>query len=120
MKNISVEELKERAKELRKTALTMIYEAQSGHPGGALSAADLVAALYYRELNINPKEPRWPERDRFILSKGHACPIQYAALGRLGYFEESHLHTLRQEGSILQGHPDMKKCPGIDLSLIHI
>lgn len=116
MKNVSVEELKERAKELRKTALTMIYEAQSGHPGGALSAADLVAALYYRELNINPKEPRWPERDRFILSKGHACPIQYAALGRLGYFEESHLHTLRQEGSILQGHPDMKKCPGIDIS----
>ena len=116
MKNVSVEELKERAKELRKTALTMKYEAQSGHPGGALSAADLVAALYYRELNINPKEPRWPERDRFILSKGHACPIQYAALGRLCYFEESHLHTLRQEGSILQGHPDMKKCPGIDIS----
>lgn len=116
MKNVSVEELKQRAIELRETSLTMIYEAQSGHPGGAFSAADIVAALYYREMNINPKEPKWPERDRFILSKGHACPIIYSALGRLGYFEEEVLHTLRQEGSILQGHPDMKKCPGIDIS----
>ncbi|MCI8416797.1 MAG: transketolase [Lachnospiraceae bacterium] len=116
MKNISVEELKEQAKELRKTALTMIYEAQSGHPGGAFSAAEIVTALYYREMNIDPKNPKWPDRDRFILSKGHACPIQYAALGRLGYFQEEALHTLRREGSILQGHPDMKKCPGIDIS----
>ncbi len=116
MKNISVEELKERARELRKTALTMIYEAQSGHPGGAFSAAEMVTALYYREMNIDPKNPKWPDRDRFILSKGHACPIQYAALGRLGYFPEEALHTLRKEGSILQGHPDMKKCPGIDIS----
>ncbi len=116
MKEISVETLKEKAKELRKTALTMIYEAQSGHPGGAFSAAELVTALYYREMRIDPENPKWPERDRFILSKGHACPIQYAALGRLGYFAEEHLHTLRKEGSILQGHPDMKKCPGIDIS----
>lgn len=116
MKNVSVEELKQRAIELRETSLTMIYEAQSGHPGGAFSAADIVAALYYREMNINPQEPKWPDRDRFILSKGHACPIIYSALGRLGYFDEEVLHTLRQEGSILQGHPDMKKCPGIDIS----
>lgn len=116
MKNVSVEELKNQAKELRKTALTMIYEAQSGHPGGAFSAAEIVTALYYREMNIDPKNPKWEDRDRFVLSKGHACPIQYSALGRLGYFDESVLHTLRKEGSILQGHPDMKKCPGIDIS----
>ena len=116
MKNISVQELRKHAKELRKTALTMIYEAQSGHPGGAFSTAEITAALYYGEMNIDPKNPKWPDRDRYILSKGHACPIQYAALGLLGYFPEEKLHTLRQEGSILQGHPDMKKCPGIDIS----
>ena len=108
--------LKERAKQLRMTALTMIYEAQSGHPGGAFSAADIVAALYYSELKIDPKDPKWPDRDRFVLSKGHVCPILYSALGLLGYFPEKELHTLRKEGSILQGHPDMKKCPGIDIS----
>lgn len=116
MKNISVQELRKHAKELRKTALTMIYEAQSGHPGGAFSTAEITAALYYGEMNIDPKNPKWPDRDRYILSKGHACPIQYAALGLLGYFPEEKLHTLRQEGSILQGHHDMKKCPGIDIS----
>ena len=105
--------LKEQAKKLRKTALTMIYEAQSGHPGGAFSAAEIVAALYFDEMNIQPKDPKWQDRDRFVLSKGHACPIQYSALGLLGYFPEKELHTLRQEGSILQGHPDMKRCPGI-------
>lgn len=108
--------LKEQAKKLRKTALTMIYEAQSGHPGGAFSAAEIVAALYFDEMNIQPKDPKWQDRDRFVLSKGHACPIQYSALGLLGYFPEKELHTLRQEGSILQGHPDMKRCPGIDIS----
>ena len=116
MNNIRVQELRKHAKELRKTALTMIYEAQSGHPGGAFSTAEITAALYYGEMNIDPKNPKWPDRDRYILSKGHACPIQYAALGLLGYFPEEKLHTLRQEGSILQGHPDMKKCPGIDIS----
>ncbi len=116
MKDISVQQLKEHAKELRKTALTMIYEAQSGHPGGAFSSAEITAALYYGEMKIDPKNPKWADRDRFILSKGHACPIQYAALGLLGYFDEHYLHELRKEGSILQGHPDMKKCPGIDIS----
>ena len=108
--------LKERAKQLRKTAVTMIYEAQSGHPGGSLSAADMVAALYFSEMHIDPQNPNWADRDRFVLSKGHVCPIQYAALGKLGYFPESVLHTLRQEGSMLQGHPSMVKCPGIDIS----
>lgn len=111
-----VKALKERAKELRKTALTMIYEAQSGHPGGAFSAADIIAALYFSELKLDPKNPNWEDRDRFVLSKGHVCPILYSALGILGFFPEAHLHTLRMEGSILQGHPDMKKCPGIDIS----
>lgn len=111
-----IQYLKDRAKELRKVALTMIYEAQSGHPGGAFSCADIVAALYFDHMNIDPANPKWEKRDRLILSKGHVCPIQYAALGILGFFEEEHLHTLRKEGSILQGHPDMKKCPGIEIS----
>lgn len=116
MPDEKINELKEKAKELRKTALTMIYEAQSGHPGGSFSAADIVTALYYSEMRVDPKNPKWPDRDRFVLSKGHVCPILYSALGILGYFPESVLHTLRQEGSMLQGHPSMVKCPGIDIS----
>lgn len=111
-----IKTLEHRANEMRKAALTMIYEAQSGHPGGSFSAADIVAALYFSEMRVDPKNPKWEDRDRFVLSKGHVCPIQYAALGQLGFFPEEVLHTLRQEGSILQGHPDMKKCPGIDIS----
>lgn len=108
--------LKKKANDLRKIVVTMIYEAQSGHPGGSLSVADFITALYYSEMKIDPNNPKWPDRDRFILSKGHVCPIQYAALGDLGFFDREVLHTLRKEGSILQGHPDMKKCPGIDIS----
>lgn len=111
-----IKALENEAKELRKTAVSMIYEAQSGHPGGALSSADLVAALYFSEMKVDPKNPADPDRDRFVLSKGHVCPIQYAALGHLGFFPKEAFHTLRKEGSILQGHPDMKKCPGIDIS----
>lgn len=116
MKNTSISELKQIAIELRKSAITMIYEAQSGHPGGSLSAADIITALYFKEMNIDPTNPKWEDRDRFVLSKGHVCPILYSALGKLGYFPKEYLHKLRQEGSILQGHPDMKKCPGIDIS----
>ena len=116
MKNTSVAELKEIARDLRKKTVSMVYKAQSGHPGGSLSAADYVSALYFREMNNDPKNPRWEDRDRFVLSKGHVCPIQYAALATLGYFPLEVLDTLRQEGSILQGHPCMKKCPGIDIS----
>jgi transketolase len=108
--------LKEKAKELRKTALTMIHGAQSGHPGGSLSAADFMAALYFDELNINPEEPRWIDRDRFVLSKGHVCPILYSALALRKYFPYETIFTLRKQGSILQGHPDMKVCPGVDIS----
>ncbi|MBR1396847.1 MAG: transketolase [Selenomonadaceae bacterium] len=110
----SVKELKEIAKDLRKKAVTMIYEAQSGHPGGSLSAADFVTACYFYDMNVDPKNPKWEDRDRFVLSKGHVCPIQYAALGTLGFFPEETLHTLRKEGSPLQGHPNMH-CPGIDI-----
>ena len=108
--------LKEKAKEVRKEVLTMIYQAQSGHPGGSLSAADIVTALYFDELNLRPEEPKWPERDRFVLSKGHVCPVLYTCLALRGFFDKSELSRLRKEGSILQGHPDMKRCPGIDIS----
>ncbi|MBR1455989.1 MAG: transketolase [Oscillospiraceae bacterium] len=116
MQNISVDELKSIANDLRIKAVDMIFKAQSGHPGGSLSAAEFVTACYFREMNIDPADPKWADRDRFVLSKGHVCPIQYAALATKGYFDVSVLDTLRKEGSILQGHPDMKKCPGIDIS----
>lgn len=95
MQKEKLEFLKEKAAELRKDVITMIYEAQSGHPGGSLSAADFVAALYFSEMKVDPKNPKWPDRDRFVLSKGHACPIQYAALAELGFFDKSVLSTLR-------------------------
>ncbi|YCI78801.1 transketolase [Bacillus sp. R1-10] len=113
---LSVEELKQKAIELRQTALTMVYEAQSGHPGGSLSAADIVTTLYFGEMNIDPQNPKWEDRDRFVLSKGHVCPIQYSALALRGFVPYETIHTLRQYGSPFQGHPDMKKCPGIDIS----
>lgn len=112
----TVQQLQEQAKVVRKELLTMIYKAQSGHPGGSLSATDLMTALYFRELNLRPEEPKWPDRDRFILSKGHVCPVLYTCLALRGYFPMETLNTLRKEGSILQGHPDMKRCPGVDIS----
>lgn len=111
-----VQALKNQAMVVRKTILKMIYTAQSGHPGGSLSAADYMTALYFSELHVNPADPKWDERDRFVLSKGHACPVLYACLALRGYFPLEALGTLRKEGSILQGHPDMKRCPGIDIS----
>lgn len=111
-----IAQLEHRAKELRKTLLTMIHEARSGHPGGSLSAADIMAALYFDELNIRPEQPSWPDRDRFVLSKGHVCPVLYSCLALRGYFPFETIYTLRKEGSMLQGHPDMKRCPGIDIS----
>lgn len=116
LKKVSIDELKQQAIELRQTALTMIYEAQSGHPGGSFSVADIVTALYFKEMNIDPNNPKWEDRDRFVMSKGHVCPIQYAALAKLGFVPFETVHTLRQFGSPFQGHPDMKKCQGIDIS----
>lgn len=116
MNNKKVEFLKGKAKELRINLLGAIYKAQSGHPGGSLSAADIVATLYFDELNIDPKNPGWYERDRVVLSKGHCCPVLYAVLAMKGYYDMEVLGTLRQLGSILQGHPDMNKVPGVDMS----
>lgn len=109
-----IDALNEAARCLRRDILTMIHLAGEGHPGPALSAADLITALYFKILNIDPQNPHWPQRDRFILSKGHACPAVYAALARKGFFSWDICPTLRCLGSILQGHPDMKKTPGID------
>lgn len=113
---MSVEELEKMAVVIRCDIIDMICTAAAGHPGGSLSAADVVTALYFRVMRIDPKNPDWPDRDRFILSKGHACPVWYAALAERGYFDKAHLKTLRQLGSILQGHPDMRKTPGIDMT----
>jgi transketolase len=115
-KPMSVEELEQMAVIIRCDIIDMICTAAAGHPGGSLSAADIVTALYFRVMRIDPENPNWPDRDRFILSKGHACPVWYAALAERGYFDKSHLKTLRQMGSILQGHPDMLKTPGIDMT----
>lgn len=108
--------LKSIAREVRKCVISMIYNAQSGHPGGSLSATDIMTALYFDELNVRPDQPQWDGRDRFVLSKGHVCPVLYACLGLRGFFEKEHFNTLRRQGSILQGHPDMKRCPGVDIS----
>jgi transketolase len=107
-------ELQEKAMTIRRLVLQMIYQAGSGHPGGSLSATDIVTALYFSVLNLDPARPDWPERDRFILSKGHACPVLYAALALRGYFPMEELWTLRKLGSRLQGHPDRLKTPGVD------
>lgn len=116
VKDVTIEELKQQAIEMRKTAVTMVHGAQSGHPGGSLSAADFVTALYFREMNVDPQNPDWEDRDRFVLSKGHVAPIQYSALALLGFVPYETVHTLRQYKSPFQGHPDSKKCPGIDIS----
>ena len=111
-----VERLEEQAVQLRRDIVEMIHAAKAGHPGGSLSAVDMITALYFHVMRIDPQNPRWEDRDRFVLSKGHACPALYAALARRGVFDPKHLTTLRQYHSILQGHPDMNKTPGIDIS----
>jgi transketolase len=111
-----ISELKAQARQIRYDILTMTHAAHSGHPGGSLSAADFVTALYFHFLRVDPARPNWEERDRFILSKGHACPVWYASLARRGFFPADALLTLRQINGILQGHPDMTKTPGIDMT----
>jgi transketolase len=108
--------LKEKARALRLHIIEMIGRAASGHPGGSLSAVEIVTALYFEVMRHDPAKPHLPERDRFILSKGHAAPVLYAALAEAGYFSASYLKTLRQIGSSLQGHPDMLSLPGIEMS----
>ena len=109
-------ELAEKARRIRINALKAIHAAKSGHPGGSLSSADILATLYFGELNIDPKNPKMTDRDRFVLSKGHAVPALYAALGERGFYEVSEMMTLRQVGSKFQGHPNMSKVPGIEMS----
>lgn len=110
--------LQNKANELRREVVDMIYlcESSSGHFGGSMSAAEIVAVLYWKILNIDPKRPDWVDRDRFVLSKGHSAPIVYAALAHKGYFNKDILRTYRERGSILQGHPDGLKTPGLDTS----
>jgi len=112
----TIKELEYTARELRIDAIKMIYKAGSGHPGGSLSAADLVTVLYFHFMKTDPQNPGWEDRDRFIMSKGHACPIWYAALSKKGFFNKSELSRLRKIDGILQGHPDMLKTPGIDMT----
>jgi len=111
--NADHSELQKKAQEIRRQVVTMIYHAGSGHPGGSLSCAEILSALYFSELNIRPREPQWPDRDRFILSKGHACPALYAALAMRGFFSQEELKGLRQLGHFLEGHPSLA-IPGVD------
>ena len=104
------------ALEIRKGALTAVYTAASGHPGGSLGIAELLAYLYFEEMHVDPKNPKDPDRDRFVLSKGHTSPALYAALAEKGFFPKEDLKTFRQKDSYLQGHPDMKHSPGVDMS----
>lgn len=108
-------QLKQKAKELRKVIIDTVYHAQSGHPGGSLSAIDMMVALYCHKLNIRPKKPNWEDRDRFVLSKGHCSPALYAVLADKGYFPKSELKKFRQINSLLQGHPELKT-PGVDFA----
>lgn len=111
-----LQEIQKKAHQLRMDAIRSAYESPSrfGHLGGALSCAEIIALLYYDEMRLDPKNPGWDGRDRFIMSKGHSCGIQYAALADLGYFDPGHLKTYKTPHSILQGHPDCTKCPGIE------
>ena len=108
--------LKKMANEVRKGIVTAVHSAKSGHPGGSLSAADILTYLYFEEMNIDPKDPKKADRDRFVLSKGHIAPALYSTLALRGYFPVEDLTTLRHVGSYLQGHPDMKHIPGVDMS----
>ncbi|MCX6010411.1 MAG: transketolase [Chloroflexi bacterium] len=114
--DLPIPELEKMAKRLRRDVITMIATAGSGHPGGSLSAADIVTALYFKVMRHDPKNPQWPDRDRFVLSKGHAAPILYAALAECGYFPVEELSTLRKLGSRLQGHTDRTLTPGLEMS----
>ena len=109
-------ELEKKANEVRQSIVTALHSAKSGHPGGSLSAADIMTYQYFKEMNVDPKNPKMADRDRFVLSKGHVAPALYSVLAHKGYFPVEDLVTLRHTGSYLQGHPDMKHIPGVDMS----
>jgi transketolase len=111
-----IEKLKSLARTIRIDILKMLNQAGSGHTGGSLSAVEIIVSLYFYKMHHNPQNPKWPDRDRFVLSKGHGAPALYATLARSGYFDLSELNNLRKLGSILQGHPDMKVTPGVEIS----
>ena len=113
MENLELEKI---ANEVRKGIVTAVHSAKSGHPGGSLSAADILTYLYFEEMNVDPKNPKMADRDRFVLSKGHVAPALYSVLAQKGFISAEDLKTLRHTGSYLQGHPDMKHTPGIDMS----
>lgn len=116
MKIVDVNELENIAKKVRISIIKEVYYGKSGHPGGALSCADILTALYFNQMNINPKNPKAEGRDRFVLSKGHASPALYAVLAERGYFDKEELTSFRNIESKLQGHPDMNKVPGVDMT----
>lgn len=116
MNTINYAELADKARKIRINALKAIHAAKSGHPGGSLSSADILATLYFEVLNIDPKDPKKADRDKFVMSKGHAVPALYAALGERGFYEVSEMMSLRQVGSKFQGHPNMHKVPGVEMS----
>lgn len=113
---MNIEDLKMKAKKIRKDIIEEVYNAKSGHPGGSLSIADIMAVLYFNELRIDEKNPRWEERDRLVLSKGHCSPALYAALAERGFFDKEDLKSFRKIESNLQGHPDLNKVPGVDMT----
>lgn len=115
-KMIDEQRLAETAKQLRRDIISMLAEAGSGHPGGSLSIADIITYLYFEEMRVDPQNPAWPDRDRFVLSKGHGAPALYAALAAKGFFPREELLRVRKINAPLQGHPDMKKVPGVDMS----
>lgn len=112
----TLDQLQEITKEIRKDIVTMLTESASGHPGGSLSSVEILTTLYFNEMNVDPSKPNDPDRDRFVLSKGHAAPVLYATLAEMGFFDKSELMKLRKIGSILQGHPNMNYVPGVDMS----
>ncbi len=116
MDNITKKELQKTACKVRMGIIEGVHAAKSGHPGGSLSCADIITYLYFKHMNIDPKNPNDENRDRFVLSKGHAAPVLYSVLANRGYFDVSELKNLRHIGSMLQGHPDMKHIPGVDMS----
>ena len=113
---MNIEDLKQKAKEIRKDIIEEVYNAKSGHPGGSLSIADIMAVLYFNELKIDEKNPRWEDRDRVVLSKGHCSPALYAALAERGFFSKETLKSFRKIDSNLQGHPDLNKVQGVDMT----
>ncbi len=116
MENLNIQELQEKSRKIREDIINEVYYAKSGHPGGSLSIADILTVLYFKEMNINPQNPNWEDRDRLVLSKGHCSPALYSCLANRGFFPIEDLKTFRHIDSYLQGHPDKNKVPGVDMT----